>query len=90
MNIEKLAREAGFDAVEASVDGLVYEAESKHLKRFAASVAEECAKLCDSEHKRGKFNMENDTPQNFEFWNGGAIFADQLAEEIRHEFGATK
>ena len=47
MNIEQLAKEAGFDAVETSVDGLVYEAESKHLKRFAASVAEECAKLCD-------------------------------------------
>ena len=57
------------------------------LERFAALVAaaerEACAKLCDSESERGFFNWKNDIPQNKEFWNGGQMFASQLAEEIR-------
>ena len=57
------------------------------LERFASLVAsaerEACAKVCDSESERGFFNWKNDIPQNKEFWNGGQMFASQLAEEIR-------
>ena len=57
------------------------------LRRFAKLVSaaerEACAKVCDSESERGFFNWKNDIPQNKEFWNGGQMFASQLAEEIR-------
>lgn len=44
---------------------------------------EDAAKVCEKEHQRAKLNMDVDVAANHQFWNGGAIFADQLAEEIR-------
>ena len=80
--IIRMAREAG-----AHEKHLVMYMDFDDLERFAAIVAaaerEACAKLCDSESERGFFNWKNDIPQNKEFWNGGQMFASQLAEEIR-------
>ena len=82
--IRKLADLAGWPPTQLE---MASEAEWARLERFAALVAaaerEECAKLCDSESERGFFNWKNDIPQNKEFWNGGQMFASQLAEEIR-------
>lgn len=79
-DIIRMAREAGMLAPQ-------YRDHAEHLERFASLVAsaerEACAKLCDSESERGFFNWKNDIPQNKEFWNGGQMFASQLAEEIR-------
>ena len=73
-------KEAGFGINHAEASAILF-------TRFAAIVAaaerEACAKLCDSESERGFFNWKNDIPQNKEFWNGGQMFASQLAEEIR-------
>ena len=81
-DIIRMAREAG-----AHEKHLVMYMDFDDLDRFAALVAEAereaCAKLCDSEAERGFFNWKNDIPQNKEFWNGGQMFASQLAEEIR-------
>ena len=81
-DIIRMAREAG-----AHEKHLVMYMDFDDLERFAALVAaaerEACAKLCDSESERGFFNWKNDIPQNKEFWNGGQMFASQLAEEIR-------
>lgn len=77
--IISMALDTGFDSDD--------ETTLTSLERFAALVAtaerEACAKLCDSESERGFFNWKNDIPQNKEFWNGGQMFASQLAEEIR-------
>ena len=57
---------------------------AQHIAKMAAAREREaCAKVCDSESERGFFNWKNDIPQNKEFWNGGQMFASQLAEEIR-------
>ena len=76
----RMARDAGFQKGWTNLW-------AENLERFAALVAaaerEACAKLCDSESERGFFNWKNDSPQNKEFWNGGQMFASQLAEEIR-------
>ena len=88
MNIIELAREAYCidfrdDPEDPHVKQMI-----EFLERFAALVLEEAARCCDAEEKRGQHNMTCDIPKNYEFWNGGAMFAGQLAEEIRALKGA--
>jgi hypothetical protein len=79
-DIIKLAREAG----------LAYGSDEKPLgsvTRFAALVAaaerEACAKVCEDEASRAKWNWGNDLPQNQPFWNGGEQLASSCAAAIR-------
>jgi hypothetical protein len=57
------------------------------LERFAALVAaaerEACAKVCEEEASRAKWNWDNDLPQNQPFWNGGEQLASSCAAAIR-------
>lgn len=55
----------------------------RQLEEARNEALEEAAMRCDAEEKRGQHNMTCDIPKNHEFWNGGAMFAGQLAEEIR-------
>ena len=80
IDIQVLAEKAGIDC---DTDGDIWGSTNGALTRFAAMVLEEAAKACDDENRRARYNMECDIPKNHEFWNGGAIFSDQLAEEIR-------
>ena len=74
IDIERLAREAGIDVVLHDISQpLVYEAEAKHMHRFAALVLEEAAKLAATESEANKF-----------FKNYQAAFVlEDLAESIR-------
>ena len=42
-----------------------------------------CAKVCDEEASRAKWNWDNDLPQNQPFWNGGEQLASSCAAAIR-------
>lgn len=57
------------------------------LERFAALVVaaerESCAKVCEEEASRAKWNWDNDLPQNQPFWNGGEQLASSCAAAIR-------
>ena len=44
---------------------------------------EACAKLCEDEASRAKWNWGNDLPQNQPFWNGGEQLASSCAAAIR-------
>jgi len=77
IDVQKLAREAGL------ANQYWPPSIAEPFERFAALVLEEAAKVCDEEHKRAKFNMNVDVAKNHEFWNGAAIFADQIGEDIR-------
>ena len=80
-HIIKAAREAGF-ANQFPTGAMLEMFERFYAIAYRAGL-EDAAKVCDKEHQRARFNMDVDVPKNHPFWNGGAIFADQLAEEIR-------
>jgi len=44
---------------------------------------EACAKVCEDEASRAKWNWGNDLPQNQPFWNGGEQLASSCAAAIR-------
>jgi len=78
-DIIRMAREAGLDP-----DLWNY---TDAFERFAALVAaaerEACAKVCEDEASRAKWNWGNDLPQNQPFWNGGEQLASSCAAAIR-------
>jgi hypothetical protein len=84
--IIKLAREAGF---ESNSLGVTYTSGwlPDLLERFAALVAaaerEACAKVCEDESRRAKWNWDNDISGNKPFWNGGEQLASSCAAAIR-------
>ena len=57
------------------------------LCRFAVIVAaaerEACAKVCEEEANRAKWNWDNDISGNQPFWNGGEQLASSCAAAIR-------
>lgn len=92
IDVIKLAEQAGFRVIRIQTsqnDSQEFIAPSHAtdctgaVKLLTALVLEEAAKECDEEYKRARFNMDVDIPKNRDFWNGAAIFADQLGEAIR-------
>jgi hypothetical protein len=53
------------------------------LKALVVSEREACAKVCEDEASRAKWNWGNDLPQNQPFWNGGEQLASSCAAAIR-------
>lgn len=80
-DIIRMAREAGLTVCR---DEWVFGA---MLERFAALVAETereaCAKVCEEEASRAKWNWDNDISGNQPFWNGGEQLASSCAAVIR-------
>ncbi len=80
--IIRMAREAGI-----AHHGLGWTCWEGQLERFAALVAaverEACAKLCEEEANRAKWNWDNDISGNQPFWNGGEQLASNCAAAIR-------
>lgn len=78
--IERLAREAGLRVSWVMVlhsDGSTeYEVRPPELRRFAALVAEECAKVCEQ-------NVSTDTDWDNAYWNQSA---ERCAWKIREKF----
>lgn len=71
--IERLAREAGIDI---NADTLCrYEGWEEPMRRFAALVAEECAKVADEHEKR-----------EAEAWDGDSLLCSIIADDIRAKF----
>lgn len=81
----RLAREAGFDVWPGNID----EMDAK-LLRFAALVAEECAKACDKVQARHEAKAERNRgdsdPDNASFRDAEACGAEDCAADIRAAF----
>ena len=75
-DIIKMAKEAGasFETAESMF---------KFATLVAAAEHEACAKVCEDEASRAKWNWGNDLPQNQPFWNGGEQLASSCAAAIR-------
>ncbi len=80
-DIIKMAREAGFNPV--SYMGANLESFERFAALVAAAEREACAKVCEDEASRAKWNWGNDLPQNQPFWNGGEQLASSCAAAIR-------
>ena len=75
----EMALETGFDADD--------ETTLSSLERFAelvrADEREACARVCEAEASRAKWNWDNDISGNQPFWNGGEQLASSCAAAIR-------
>ena len=89
-DILRMAREAGFET--ALMKGQILTKfplanVTKEVERFAelvrADEREACARVCEAEASRAKWNWDNDISGNQPFWNGGEQLASSCAAAIR-------
>ena len=57
--------------------------EVARLNKAVADEREACAKVCEEEASRAKWNWDNDISGNQPFWNGGEQLASSCAAAIR-------
>lgn len=55
----------------------------EYMNREIAAEREACAKVCEEEANRAKWNWDNDISCNQPFWNGGEQLASSCAAVIR-------
>ena len=74
-------------ARQACAPNQTFNSDEEWVKRFAALVAaherEACAKACEEEASRAKWNWDNDISGNQPFWNGAEQLASSCATAIR-------
>ena len=64
-------------------DAAVIEASMEAIEAAVAAEREACAKVCEAEANRAKWNWDNDISGNQPFWNGGKQLASSCAAAIR-------